>query len=138
MLCTVPLQSLLDWLFKSKGPTLMEASVKVVPYKALVIAVTKRMLYEEKPPLVRVGLVYKLHYISTVPFSAAYMHLYVWHSAASNKESENLLDAPHLLFINISEMSNVIPVAVRHPILLDLTSKEVMGGTSEPLSPLSF
>ena len=138
MLCTVPLQSFLDWLFKPKGPTLMEVSVKVVPYKALAIAVTRRMLYEEKPPLVGVGLVYKPHYISTVPFSAAYMHLNVWHSAASNKESENWLDAPCLLFVNISEMSNVIPVAVRHPILLDLTSKEAMGGMNEPVSPLSF
>ena len=112
MLCTVPLQSLLDWLFKPKGPTLVETSETVVPYKALAIVVTKKMLYEEKPPLVGVGLVYKLHYISTVPFSAAYMHLNVWHSAASNEESENRLDEPHFLFMKISEMSDVIPVAV--------------------------
>ena len=138
MLCTVPLQSLLDWLFKPKGPTLMEASVKVAPYKALAIAVTKRTLYEEKSPLVGVGLFYKPHYISTVPFSTAYMHLNVWHSAASNEESENWLDAPRLLFMNISEMSDVIPVTVRHPILLNLISKETTGGTSEPVSPLSF
>ena len=136
MLCTMPLQSLLGWLFKPKGPTLMEASTKVAPYKALAIAVTKRMLYEEEPPLVGMGLVYKPHYISTVPFSAAYMHLNVWHSAASNKESENWLDEPHLLFVNISEMSNVLPVAVRHPILLDFTSKEAMGGAGEPVSAL--
>ena len=77
MLCTVPLQSLLDWLSKPKGPTLVEASETAAPYKTLAIAVTKRMLYEEKPPLVGVGLVYKLHYIPTVPFSAAYMHLNV-------------------------------------------------------------
>ena len=138
MLHTVPLQSLLDWMFKPKGPTLMEASVKAVPYKALAIAVTKRTLYKEKPPLVGVGLVYKPHYISTVPFSAAYMHLNVWHSAASNEKSENWLDAPHLLFMNISEMSDVTLVTVRHPILLHLTSKEAMGGMSEPGSPLSF
>ena len=138
MLCTVPLQSLLDWLFKPKGPTLLEASATVAPYKSLAVEVTKRTLYEEKPPLVGVGLVYKPHYILTVPFSAAYMHLNVWHSAASNKESENQLDEPRLLFVNISEMSDVIPVAVRHPVLLDLTSKEVMGGTGEPVSSLSF
>ena len=90
----------------------MEASAKAAPDKALAIAVTKRMLYEEKPPLVEVGLVYKPYYISTVPFSAAYMHLNVWHSTASTEESENGLDAPHLLFVNISEMSDVIPVAV--------------------------
>ena len=90
----------------------MEASEAAVPDKALAIAVTKRMLYEEKPPLVGVGLVYKPHYISTMLFSAAYMHLNVWHSTASNKESENWLDAPRLLFVNISEMSDVVPVPV--------------------------
>ena len=81
---------------------------------------------------------YKLCYIPTVPFSAAYMHLNEWHSAASKEESENRLDEPRLLFVNISEMSDVIHVAVRHPTLLDLTSKETMGGTGEPVSPLSF
>ena len=84
----------------------------VGPYKALAIAVTMRMLYEEKPHHVGVGLVYKLHYISTVPFSVAYMYLNVWHSTASHEESEKQLDVPHLLFVNISEMSDVIPVAV--------------------------
>ena len=138
MLHTVSLQSLLDWLSKPKGPTLVEASVVVVPDKALAIAVTKRVLYEEKLPLVGVGLVYKLHYISTVPFSAAYMHLNVWHSAGSNEESENRLKAPHLLFVNISEMSDVIPVVVRHPILFDVASKEAMEGTGKPMSPFSF
>ena len=112
MLRTMPLQSLLDWLSKPKDPNLVEASVKVAPYKALAIVVTKRVLYEEKPPLVGVGLVYKLHYISTVAFSAAYMHLNVWHSAGSTKESENRLNAPCLLFVDISKMSNVIPEAV--------------------------
>ena len=112
MLRTVPLQSLLDWLSKPKGPNLVEASVKAAPYKALAIVVTRRALYEEKPPLVGVGLVYKLLYISTVAFSAAYMHLNVWHSAGSTEESENWLNASCLLFVDISEMSDVIPVAV--------------------------
>ena len=112
MLHTMPLQSLLDWLFKPKGPTLVEASEAAAPDKALAIAVTKRTLYKEKPPLVGVGLVYKPHYIPTVPFSAAYMHLNVWHSAASNEESENRLGEPRLLFMSISEMSDVMPVAV--------------------------
>ena len=35
-------------------------------------------------------------------------------------------------------MSNVIPVAVQHPILLDVASKEAMEDTGEPMSPLSF
>ena len=45
MLRTVPLQSLLDWLSKPKGPNLVEASVVVAPEKALVLAVTKKMLH---------------------------------------------------------------------------------------------
>ena len=137
MLRTMPLQSLLDWLSKPKGPNLVEASVAVVPEKALVLVVTKKMLYGEKPPLVGVGLVYKPHYISLVPFSAAYMWLNIWHSAGSDEESEDKLTTSHLLFVNISEMSDVIPVAVQHPVLLDVASKEAMEDTGEPMSPLS-
>ena len=96
------------------------------------------MLYGEKPPLVGVGLVYKPHYISMVLFSAAYMYLNVWHSTGSNEESEDRLEASHLLFVNISEMSDVIPVVVQHPILLDVASKETIKGTDEPMSPHSF
>ena len=73
-----------------------------------------------------------------VRFSAAYMHLNVWHSAGSKEESEDRLNASRLLFVNISEMSDVIPVTVQHPVLLDVASKEAMEGTGEPMSPLSF
>ena len=83
---TVPLQVLLDWLSKSKGPHLMEASGAATPEKALAIAVTRRMLYGEEAPPVGVRLMYKLHHISTEPFSAAYMHLHVWHMAGSHVE----------------------------------------------------
>ena len=138
MLCTVPLQSLLDWLSKPKGPNLVEASVAAVPKKALVLAVTKKMLYVEEPPLVGVGLVYKPHYVSTVPFSAAYMQLNIWHSAGSDKELGDKLTASHLVFLSISEMSDVIPVVVQHPVLLDVASKEAVEDTNEPMSPLSI
>ena len=45
VLCTVPLQCLLDWLSKPKGPNLVEASVAAAPEKSLVLAVTKKMLF---------------------------------------------------------------------------------------------
>ena len=35
-------------------------------------------------------------------------------------------------------MSDVIPVAVQHPVLLDVASKEAVEDTGEPMSPLSF
>ena len=66
------------------------------------------------------------------------MWLNVWHSAGSDEESEDRLSASYLLFVSISEMSDVIPVAVQHPILLDAVSKEVIEEAGEPMSPLSF
>ena len=134
----MPLQNLLDWLSKPKGPNLVEASAAAAPDKALVLAVTKWMLYGEEMPLVGVGLVYKLHYISTELFSATYMHLHVWHAAGSSVESEDKLNSSHLIFVNISKMSDVIPVATQHPILLDVATKETMMRTGKPMAPLSF
>ena len=138
VLCAVPLQNLLDWLSQPKGPYLVEASVATVPDRALVLAVTKWMLYGEETPLVGVGLVYKPHYLSMEPFSATYMHLHVWHAAGSSVESVNKLSSLHLIFVNVSEMSDVIPVAAQHPILLDVATKDTMMRTGEPMAPLSF
>ena len=138
MLCAVPLQNPLDWLSQPKGPNLVEASTAAVPDRALVLAVTKQMLYGEETPLVGVGLVYKPHYISTEPFSAAYMHLHVWHAAGSSVESANKLSFWRLIFVTVSEMSNMIPAAVQHPILLNVATKDTMTRTGEPMAPLSF
>ena len=134
----MPLQSLLDWLSKPIGPNLVEASAATVPDKALILAVTKWMLYGEEPPLVGVGLVYKPHYISTEPFSTAYMHLHVWHAAGSSVVSEDKLNSSRLIFVNIPEMSDVIPVAAQHPVLLDVATKETMMRTGEPMASLHF
>ena len=138
VLHAMPLQSLLDWLSKPKGPNLVEASAATAPDKALVLAVTKQMFYGEEPPLVGVGLVYKPHHISTEPFSAAYMHLHVWHAAGSSVESEDKLNSSCLIFVNISKMSDMIPVVAQHPILLDVATKETMKRTGEPMAPLHF
>ena len=138
VLRAIPLQSLLDWLSKPKGPNLVEASAAAVPDKALVLAVTKQMLYGEETPLVGVGLMYKPHYISTEPFCATYMHLHVWHAAGSSVESEDRLNSSHLIFVSISEMSDMIPIATQHPVLLDVATKETMMKTGEPMAPSSF
>ena len=138
VLHAVPLQCLLDWLSKPKGPYLVEASTAAAPDKALVLAVTKRMLYGEETPLVGVGLMYKPHYISMEPFSATYMHLHAWHAAGSSVESEDKLNSSRFIFVNVSEMSDMIAVVTQHPILLDVATKETMMRTGEPMAPLSF
>ena len=108
------------------------------PDRALVLAVTKQMLYREETPLVGVGLMYKPHYLSTEPFSAAYMHLHVWHAADSSVESANKLSSSCLIFVTVSEMSNLIKVVAQHPILLDVAAKDTMTRTGKPMAPLSF
>ena len=138
VLHAVPLQNLPDWLSQPKGPNLVEASVATAPDRALVLAVTKWMLYGEETPLVGVGLMYKPHYLSTEPFSATYMHLHVWHAASSSVESANKLSSSHLIFVTVSEMSDVIPVVAQHPVLLDVATKDTMTRTGEPMAPSSF
>ena len=138
MLRAVPLQSLLDWLSQPKGPHLVEDSTAAAPEKALVLAVTKRMLYGEDTPYMGGGLVYKPHYISTESFCTAYMHLHVWHAAGSSVDSANRLSSSHFILVTVSEMSDMIPVAVQHPVFLDVATKETMKRTGKPLAPLSF
>ena len=138
VLHVVPLQSLPDWLSQPKGPNLVEASAAAAPDKALVLAMTKHMLYGQDTLFVGVGLVYKPHYISTEPFSAAYMHLHVWHAGGSSVESANRLSSSRLILVTVSEMSNMIPVVVQHPIFLDMATKETIKRTGEPMAPLSF
>ena len=108
------------------------------PDRALVLVVTKPMLYGEETPLVGVGLTYKPHYISTEPFSATYMHLHAWHATGSSMESANKLSSSCLIFVTVSKMSDVIPVAVQHPVLLDVATKDTMTRTGKPMAPLSF
>ena len=109
-----------------------------VPEKALVLAATKHMLYGKDPLYVGVGLVYKPHYISTESFSTAYMHLHVWHAAGSGEDLPEKLDSPCFILVTVSEMSDVIPVVMPHPVFLDVGSKEAMDKTGKPLAPLWF
>ena len=136
MLHAVPLQSLLEWLSKPKGPNLVEAAA--APEKALVLAMTKHMLYGEDPLYVGVGLMYKPHYISTESFSTTYMHLHVWHAVGSSADSADKLDSSRFILVTVSEMSDMVPVAVPHPVFLDMGTKEAMERTGEPLAPLWF
>ena len=138
VLCAIPLKSLLEWLTKPRGPNLVEATMSGAPEKALVLAATKRMLYVEDPPSMGMGLVYKPHYVSMESFCHAYMHLNVWHAAASNEESTEKLDSSRFILVSISEMSEVMPDALPHPVFLDVIDKEAVEETGEPLAPRWF
>ena len=96
------------------------------------------MLYENELPLVGVGLMYKPHYISTEPFSTAYMRLNEWHKAGSQSTSEDRITSSKLLFVNPSEVSSVLPMALQHPILLNVASREMLEVSEEPLAPVQL
>ena len=93
------------------------------------------MLYENKTPLVGVGSVYKPHYISTEPFSSAYMRLNEWHKVGSQTESEDKITSSRLLFVSPSEVSSMLPVALQHPVLLDMASRDMLEVSEEPPAP---
>ena len=138
VLRSIPLKNVLEWLAKPKGPNLVEAPMCSAPEKALVLAVTQRTLYMEDPLSVGVGLVYKPHYVSTESFCHAYMHLNVWHAAASDKDSTDKLDSSRFILVSISEMSEVMPDALPHPLFLDVIDKEAIEETRGPLAPCWF
>ena len=138
VLHSIPLKSILEWLAKPKSPNLVEATMCGVPEKALVLAATKRTLYMEDPPSVGVGLVYKPHYVSTESFCHAYMHLNVWHAAASDEDSTDKLDSSCFILVSISEMSEVMPEALLHPLFLDVIDKEAIEEMGGPLAPRWF
>ena len=138
VLHSLPLKNVLKWLAKPKGPNLVEDPMGSVPEKALVLAMTKCMLYTEDPPSVGVGLVYKPHYISTESFCHAYMHLNVWHAAASDQDSTDKLDSSRFILVSISETSEVMPDALPHPLFLDVIDKEAVEEMGEPMAPHSF
>ena len=135
VLCTISLGILLDWLSKPKGPHLVEAASGTNPEKALAIGVMKRMLYENEAPLVGVGLMYKPHYISAEPFSATYMRLNEWHKAGSQSTSGDRITSSRLLFVNPSEASSVVPMALKHPVLLDVANRDMLEVGEEPPAP---
>ena len=138
VLHAIPLKSILEWLAKLKGPNLVEATVCGLPEKALVLAATKCTLYMEDPPSLGVGLVYKPHYVSTKYFCHAYVHLNVWHAAASDEDSTDKLESSCFILVSISETSEVIPDALPHPLFLDVIDKEAIEQTGEPLAPRCF
>ena len=139
---SVPLPSLLLWLSRPKGGNLVEATIPAEEVRTtsacrlMAIAVSEERLYKDRCPLVGVGLVYTPPYLPQVPFSVAYMNLREWLDA--RVASENGLMGTRLMFIHASEASGFLPVAEGHPILLDVSTTEILGDIETSASPLSL
>ena len=124
-LCTVYLEQLKEWLSNAEGPDLIEQmeAVKQDRLLGMVVSFDPVRYY---PPVgvdavIGMGLVFKPVYIPMVSFSSLLTTLMDWSVNPKQRLSEACLT-----FLNISPESEVYPLCRDYPVLVDLTSKELV------------
>ena len=130
----VPTASLLAWLTKPTGPHLIEATLDDEPHSALAILWTLEALHDPKASKVGVGLVYKTPYIWSASFSEAYFSL---KSASETEVGKRSFDTG-LIFIHITEVSQVIPHPTERPLFLDVKHPHFITDSNAPRPPEVF
>ena len=124
-LCTVYLEQLKEWLSNAEGPDLIEQMEAAKQDSLLGMAVSFDPVCYYPPvgvdAVVGMGLVFKPAYIPTVSFSSLLTTLMDW----SVNPKERLSEAC-LTFLNVSPESEVYPLCRDYPLLVDLTSKELV------------
>ena len=122
---TVYLEQLKEWLSNTEGPDLIEQMEAVKQDRLLGMAVSFDPVRYYPPvgvnAVVGMGLVFKPAYIPTVSFSSLLTTLMDW----SVNPQERLSEAC-LTFLKISPKSEVYPLCRDYPVLVDLTSKELV------------
>ena len=129
-----PAESLLTWLTKPTGPHLVEAVLTGESHTALAILVTPEALYDPYSPRVGLGLVYKAPYIKTASFSEVFFYL----KSASEAEVDKRITDSHLMFVQITEASRVIPLPAVQPLFLDVPTSSDVTDSNKPKSPHAF
>ena len=109
----------------------MEAVLTSESHTALAIVVAPKVLYNPNSPRVGLGLVYKAPYIKTASFSEAFFHL----KSTSEAEADKRITDSHLMFVQISEASKVIPLPYVQP-LSWMSQPQVTSQTPINQSPL--
>ena len=130
---SILVESLRDWLSCPEGPELIDThgDSDMETFRALAIGLDPEFLYRAES-VVGVGVVFKPHYIKTVPFGAAAGHFKRWLGRASS----NKLGGPSLLFLSISTESEVYPLSKGSPYLIDVSTEklskdDITGGVLE-------
>ena len=103
---TASMANVLNWLTQPKGPHLVDGTSTPDCLTALAILVTPEALYDPNSPRVGLGLVYKTPYIQAASFSEAYFSL----KLASRTEASNRTTSALIVFVQIHESSQVIPL----------------------------
>ena len=112
--------SVLDWLTQPKGPHLVDGTSTSDLLTALAILVTPEALYDPNSPRVGLGLIYKAPYIRAVSFSEAFFFL----KSTSQAEAGNQITNALIIFVEIHESSQVIPLQGVPTLFLDVKTAE--------------
>ena len=126
--------NVLNWLTQPKGPHLVDGTSTPDSLTALAILVTPEALYDPDSPRVGLGLIYKAPYIQAASFSEAYFFL----KSASQAEASNQTTSALIIFVQIHESSQVIPLPGVTTLFLDVKTAEDVTDSSEPQPPQDF
>ena len=95
---------------------------------------TPEALYDPNSPRVGLGLVYKAPYIQATSFSETYFFL----KLASRAEASNWTNSALVVFVQIHESSQVIPLPGVPTLFLDVKTAEDVTESNEPRPPQDF
>ena len=126
--------NVLNWLTQPKGLHLVDGTLTPDSLTALAILVTPEALYDPDSPRVGLGLVYKAPYIQAASFSEAYFFL----KSASRAEASNRTTSALIVFVQIHESSQVIPLPGVPTLFLDVKTAEDVTDSNEPRPPQDF
>ena len=128
---TASLANVLDWLTQPQGPHLVEGTSTKDPLTALAILITPEALYDPDSPMVGLGFVYKAPYIWAASWSEAYFSL----KLASQAEVSNRTTGAKIIFVQIQESSQVIPLPGVPTLFLDVKTAEDITDSKDPWPP---
>ena len=125
--------SILNWLTQPKGPHLVDGTSTPDSLTALAILVTPEALYDPDSPRVGLGLIYKAPYIWVTSFSEAFFL-----KSDSRAEAGNQITNALIIFVEIHESSQVIPLPGVPTLFLDVKTAEHVTDSKEPRPSQDF
>ena len=125
---TASLTTILDWLTQPQGPHLVDGTSAKDPVTALAILITPEALYDPDSPMVGLGLMYKAPYIKAASWSEAYFDL----KLASQAEASYRTTGTKIIFGQIQESSQVIPLPRVPTLFLDVKTPEDITDSKDP------
>ena len=122
------LAKVLNWLTQPQGPHLVDGTSTKDPLTALAILITPEALYDPDSPMVGLSFMYKAPYIRATSWSEAYFDL----KLASEAEASNRTTGTKIIFVQIQESNQVIPLPGVPTLFLDVKTSEDITDSKDP------